>query len=102
MRPVIGCNFNLIAAALLAFNEVLAVRLIAAGMDVHATLNRLFEEQLAGGTFAEAEYLIWIMHSPPVQEGSTVVDLISSGAWLDPLRGVKAYSAVIPSAPERK
>jgi len=75
-----------------ALNESFLVRLLAGGMDDSAALQRLFDEQLAGDSFPEAELIIWILRIEPAGEDTCIVDVISSGAWLDPLRSTKSYS----------
>jgi hypothetical protein len=74
-------------------NESFLVRLLAAGMEEDAALNRLFERQLKGDTFPEAEWIIWVFECVEKIGDAQVVELISSGSWLDPLRTTKSYTA---------
>lgn len=72
-------------------NEPFAVRLLADGMSDSAVLHRLFDEQLAGGPFPEAESIIWIMHQEMVNDSTLQLEVISSGCWLDPLNDVDGF-----------
>lgn len=76
-----------------ALNESFLVRLLAAGMDENSVLHRLFDEQLAGDSFPEAEAIIWTLRAESSTDDSCTVEVISSGSWLDPLRNTKSYSA---------
>ena len=73
--------------------ESLVVRLLADGMDRSAVLHRLFDEQLAGRTFPEAESIVWTVTCRATGPHAAEVDVISSGYWLDPLRGVRAFES---------
>jgi hypothetical protein len=75
-----------------ALNESFLVRLLAGGMDEDAALRRLFDEQLTGDSFPEAEFIIWTLQAEPISEHTSKVEMISSGAWLDPLRNTEAYA----------
>jgi hypothetical protein len=75
-----------------ALTESFLVRLLAGGMDEDAALHRLFDEQLTGDSFPEAEFIIWILHAESISEDTSKVEVISSGSWLDPLRNTKSYS----------
>ena len=59
-------------------------RLIAHGMDDHAVINRLFDEQIAGASFAEAESIIWDFASDVAEDKATVT-IYSSTYWLHDL-----------------
>lgn len=76
-----------------ALTESFLVRLLAGGMDQGATLHRLFDEQLAGDSFPEAEFIIWTLRTESIGEDASKVEMIGSGSWLDPLRNTKSYSA---------
>ncbi|MGB5448786.1 MAG: hypothetical protein WBM80_07665 [Woeseiaceae bacterium] len=76
-----------------ALNESFLIRLLAAGMDDNATLRRLFDEQLAGNSFPEAEFIIWTFRTESMTDDTCTVEVISSGSWLDPLRSTRSYSA---------
>ena len=77
-----------------SMTESFLIRLLASGMDEDTALNRLFEEQLAGNTFPEAEFIIWITNSESSANDTFRVEVISSGTWLDALRDTKSFSAV--------
>lgn len=74
-------------------NESFLLRLLASGMDEDIALARLFQEQLAGNAFPEAEFIIWKLSCQSQNEEYSTVEVISSGAWLDALRDTKSYSA---------
>jgi hypothetical protein len=74
-------------------DETFVVRLLADGMDTTSTLRRLFETELAGGSFAKADTLIWIVQTESVDERTTNISVISSGYWLDALRETKTYTS---------
>lgn len=76
-----------------AMNESFLVRLLAGGMDEDAALHRLFAEQLAADSFPEAELIIWTFSIESGDTDTRIVELTSSGSWLDPLRNTKSYSA---------
>ena len=74
------------------------LRLLAAGLSGRALLHRLFGEQLAGGTFAEAPAVLWQI-VPGEQTGNSVVfDVISSDYWLEEFKYADTYEAAIPAA----
>lgn len=74
-------------------HESFIVRLLADGMPESSVLHRLFDEQLAGKPFAEAEYIIWIIN--PLASAASVakVEIFSSCHWLDPLKRVEQYQS---------
>ncbi|MFT5328854.1 MAG: hypothetical protein ACI8P0_006770, partial [Planctomycetaceae bacterium] len=67
------------------------------GMPETAVLHRLFDDQLTGGPFPEAESLLWIMHQEMLNKTTLRLEVISSGYWLDPLNGVDAYVSDTPN-----
>lgn len=73
--------------------EAFLVRLAADGMKSRAILHRLFDEQLQGEHFPEAEFIIWNSHSQP-SDGKTVdITITSSGHWFDDLRNTQNYES---------
>ena len=74
-------------------NESFVVRLLADGMDDNSILHRLFEEQLKGQSFPEADNIVWIMHIDSSKSPAITIQVTSSGCWLDPLRGTKSYDS---------
>ena len=69
----------------------LLVRLLAAGMDQTAILNRLFGDQIASGTIADADSIIWGVHVESSQESTIRVQITSSAYWLDGIRGTQSF-----------
>jgi len=84
-----------------ASRESFLVRLLADGMDAGSVLHRLFDEQLAGRPFPEAETIVWTARIDPVDERTAKVDVISSGYWLDALGGVESYESSARAADAR-
>lgn len=73
--------------------ESFLVRLLADGMDEGAVLHRLFDEQIQGTSFPEADTIVWTVRCESTGEHAVNVEVISSGYWLDPLREVRSYES---------
>jgi hypothetical protein len=58
-------------------------RLLAAGMDDHALLRRLYEDELKGEHFEAARSIIWSVKSTPNDDGSYQLSILSSDYWLE-------------------
>lgn len=71
--------------------EPIIVRLLADGMPPTAVLHRLFGDQIAGGPFSEAEFIVWEFQQTPIHDSAVRLDVLGSGYWLDSLPGVKHY-----------
>lgn len=84
------------AGHLVAPTPDVAVRLIAAGMNEHSSLRRLYASQLAGGRFAEAASIIWQLQVRNQMADSADWVIYSSWYWLRPLQAVRNYIASIP------
>lgn len=74
-------------------HESFVVRLLAAGMNDNAVLHRLFDEQIAGQLFPEAEFIIWIINPLPANGEATKIELFSSCHWLDTLQRVEEFQS---------
>jgi len=74
-------------------NESFLVRLLADGMGSGAVLHRMFDEQLAGKKFPEAESIIWIINEVASEGSSKKLQIVSSGYWLDPLEHVNTFES---------
>jgi hypothetical protein len=72
-------------------SESFLVRLLADGMDQDAVLHRLFDEQLAGQSFPEADCIVWVVRTEAIDANTLKADIISSGYWLDSLRKTRSY-----------
>ena len=82
-------------------HESFLVRLLADGMNNDSTLHRLFDKQLEGKSFPEADTIIWIVHSEPTDAQAVRIEVISSGYWLDALRDTSSYeSSAYPDRPK--
>lgn len=71
--------------------ESLLVRCIAAGLPDNAILNRLFEDQIKSGAFAEAAYILWQIEAAelPAEDGRAKrfsVSLYSPIRWTGDLQ----------------
>jgi len=73
--------------------ESFIVRLLAEGMDHSSTLHRLFEDQLGGDRFPEAESVVWIVRVESTADNMVTLEVISSGYWLDALRETRGYES---------
>lgn len=76
--------------------EPFVVRLLSDGMSETAVLHRLFEDQLGGGPFPEAEWILWIMHQEMLSKTTLRLEVVSSSNWLAPLKDVDAYVSDTP------
>ncbi len=74
-------------------HESLLVRLLADGMSDRSVLHRLFDAQLAGRSFPEADSVVWIVDAAIVDARTQVVSVTSSGQWLDALRDARTYGS---------
>jgi hypothetical protein len=74
-------------------SESFLVRLLADGMDQGAVLHRLFDEQLAGRSFPEADSIVWVVRTEAIDANAVKADIISSGYWLDSLRNTRSYQS---------
>ena len=69
------------------------VRLLASGMSSDAILNRLYEDQLRGTNFLDAENILWDLKELS-RDGLTLeYELISSEFWLLGLEDVETFEA---------
>ncbi len=77
-------------------DEAFVVRLLADGMSDDAVLHRLFEDQIAGGPFPEAESIIWSFQQERVEDSTLTLNVLSSGYWLDSLLHVENFVSHSP------
>jgi hypothetical protein len=83
------------ASKLALFNKemdrAILVRMISAGMNESAILNRLFGDQIASGKVADADSIIWqiaVEQSDPV---TLKIRITSSAYWLRALRETESF-----------
>ena len=72
-------------------DRAILVRMISAGMNESAILNRLFGDQIATGKVADADSIVWqiaIEHSDPTK---LQVRITSSAYWLRALRETESF-----------
>jgi hypothetical protein len=76
-------------------SKTLLTRLLAHDMDSHAVLKRLFSGSLAGGSFPEANHIIWQFASTQL-ENSIQFTVYSSWYWFKPMEEVSSFTASVP------
>lgn len=76
-----------------ASHESFLVRLLADGMETSSALHRLFDEQLAGKPFPEADTIVWTAQVERVDAQTVKIDAISSCYWLESLREVQSFES---------
>ncbi|MEQ8472345.1 MAG: hypothetical protein RIC35_14225 [Marinoscillum sp.] len=78
---------------LLQADKAFVARMLAHGMDDHALINRLFDTQVSGDKFPEAESIIWDYQWTSI-EGAMVLTVHSSHYWLHYLDEVGDYESI--------
>ncbi|MCB2377597.1 hypothetical protein LGH70_08385 [Hymenobacter sp. BT635] len=73
--------------------EAPLLRLLAPGMPDNTLLKRLFGEQLAGGSFPEAPYIIWQLRTIRQDAATLVLEVVGSAYWLDDFKYADTYAA---------
>ena len=70
-------------------------RLLADAMDEHGILERLFDEQLRGRAFPEAEGIVWLARYGEAAAGSDAVTLTvySSAHWLEDMESIDEFES---------
>lgn len=69
------------------------VRLLANGLNETAILNRLYEEQINGDNFPDAENILWILKEISVTEQERQYEITSSDLWFGELEEGMEFSA---------
>jgi hypothetical protein len=62
-------------------------------MDGHSVLHRMYDDQLKGQSFPEADQVIWTARTVSFNDDTLKLELISSGYWLDPLEETRSYES---------
>ncbi|WP_436517344.1 hypothetical protein [Ekhidna sp. To15] len=75
---------------LAGINKTFLTRLLAQGMDDHAIINRLFDKQVNGAPFPEAEGIIWQFEAAESLD-KTLITIYSSNYWLHSMDEVDHY-----------
>lgn len=73
----------------------LTARLVAAGMDDHSTLRRLYADSLARGSFPEATSIIWQVQVRNQAAETAEWIVYAPWYWLRPLQSIRTYTAAI-------
>ncbi|TKB07035.1 hypothetical protein [Desulforhopalus sp. IMCC35007] len=69
------------------------VRLLSNGLNETAILNRLYEEQLSGDSFPDAENILWILEEISITEEERQYQITSSDLWFAELEEGMEFSA---------
>lgn len=72
-------------------DRALLVRMLSAGMDDSAILNRLFGEQIAEGKVADADSIIWSVSLTSSEPTLIHLKITSSAYWLNGLRETESF-----------
>ncbi len=78
-------------------NKITLTRLLAKGMDDHAVVNRLFEDQVNGAAFPEAEGIIWQFEISEAADNVSIT-IYSSNYWLHSMDEVDHFTAEVFSS----
>lgn len=73
--------------------EPALVRLLSAGIDENAILNRLYYEKIRGDHFPEAENILWQVDEIATSNKEAIYEIISSELWFGELQDVESFSA---------
>ena len=76
-----------------SLDESFLIRLLADGMDGHSVLHRMYDDQLKGQSFPEADQVIWTARTVSFNDDTLKLELISSGYWLDPLEETRSHES---------
>ncbi|MEJ7595605.1 MAG: hypothetical protein WKF77_29195 [Planctomycetaceae bacterium] len=74
-----------------AMDRALLVRLLSAGMNETAILNRLFGEQIADGKISDADSIIWRVNVDSTDETLIRLTITSSAYWLRGIRETESF-----------
>ncbi len=97
MRLVIKSENELARQQLEKSPKATLIRILSKGLDDSSLINRLYEAQIAGENFKEAEGIIWKM-TPLSNTGlQTEYEIISSQLWLEDLADISNFKASIPA-----
>lgn len=71
-------------------------RILNDGMDEHNIINRLFDDNLMGNSFPEAEHILWNFEASPYDANThaSTFTIYTSWNWVEDLKGVSGYESV--------
>ena len=69
------------------------VRLLSSGLGETAILNRLYEEQISGENFPDANNILWILKENSKTEKERQYEITSSDLWFGELKEGMSFSA---------
>ncbi|GGP49561.1 hypothetical protein [Shewanella saliphila] len=69
------------------------VRLLAGGLSPDALMHRLYEDQISGNQFPEAEGVLWQLELVSTQEGTRQYHMVSSEFWFGQFAQVEQFDA---------
>lgn len=81
--------------------ETALIRLLVQGMPENTLINRLFDEELKGGEFKDAQDIIWQYTKEPAEDNSQVFEIISSTYWFDDLKYADTFEAALEIEEDR-
>jgi len=73
--------------------ENFILNVLASAMDENAIIHRLYGEQLKSFSVEEASKILWTLSKCTADDGTISVKLISSGYWLDSLKGIDTFES---------
>jgi hypothetical protein len=73
--------------------HAVVVRLLSNGLDEDAILNRLYEEQINGENFSDAQNILWILKEISITEKERQYEITSSDLWFGELEEVVSFDA---------
>jgi hypothetical protein len=73
--------------------ENFILNVLASAMDKNAIIHRLYGEQLENFTIEEASKILWTLGKCTAEDGTVSIKLISSGYWLDSLKGIDTFES---------
>lgn len=88
----IGCDdTSKLTLFSIQMDRVILVRMISAGMNDSAILNRLFGDQIATGKVADADSIIWQVAVEQLDPTKLRIQITSSAYWLRALRETESF-----------
>ncbi len=79
--------------SLKAAPEAGLIRLLAQGMPENTKINRLYEEELKGGDFGDANHILWQLHLMEETANALLFEGISSHYWFRDLKHIGELEA---------
>lgn len=71
------------------------IRLLVQGMPENTLINRLFDDELKGGDFKDAQDIIWQFTEESAEDNGKVFEIISSTYWFNDLKFAEDFEAIL-------